>query len=142
MDDSSQERKSMQQFLEWSLKNGAIFPKIEIRTYKENYRGVHALCDINAEERIMTIPLSMILTASIGWKTSSLGEKIRASGVHIDYPYCTYITCVLIDASKDSNHPFRPYYEIFPTNAATFPFFYTGEDLVQLQELSFASKQI
>lgn len=124
--------------LEWAAANGSAFSKVEIRCYDKNFRGVHAACDIATNERILTVPLSMILTASMGWKTSSLGARIKCSGAKVGYPYCTYVSCLLLDASKDPAHFFRPYYDIFPTDASNFPFFFTAHDLSTLHELSIA----
>jgi hypothetical protein len=124
--------------LEWASHNGAAFFKIEIKHYSKNFRGVHSTTDISPNERIVTIPFKMILSAG-GCKNSVLGKKIKDSGVSISYPYCTYIACLLLDASKDPGHFYRPYFDIFPTDASTFPFFYTNQDLATLQELSIAS---
>ena len=132
------EEERIKAFLEWAACNGAMFSKTEIKCYGKNFRGVHAVSNISPNERIVTIPFKMILTASMGWKNSSLGKKIKDSGVTINYPYCTYLSCLLLDASKDPTHFFHPYYNIFPTDASTFPFFYTNQDLIALQELSIA----
>eukprot|EP00826_Nyctotherus_ovalis_P048802 TRINITY_DN5790_c0_g10_i1.p1 TRINITY_DN5790_c0_g10~~TRINITY_DN5790_c0_g10_i1.p1 ORF type:complete len:237 (-),score=38.18 TRINITY_DN5790_c0_g10_i1:850-1560(-) len=134
------EEQKVKKLLEWAAANGSTFSKVEIRCYEKNFRGVHAACDIAANERILTVPLSMILTASMGWKASSLGARIKSSGVEVGYPYCTYVSCLLLDASKDSTHFFRPYHDIFPTDASNFPFFFAAHDLSTLQELSIAEK--
>ncbi len=134
--DPAAEDVAMQRFLKWMLDNGASFPKVEIRRYSRNFRGVHALSDIHKGERVLTIPQKVILTESCGWEKSALGAKIKASGVKINFPYCTYIGCVLFDAKANPAHEFRPYLDIFPTDAATFPFFYSDTELVELAQLS------
>eukprot|EP01022_Parablepharisma_sp_SALTPOND_P035971 TRINITY_DN971_c0_g1_i1.p1 TRINITY_DN971_c0_g1~~TRINITY_DN971_c0_g1_i1.p1 ORF type:complete len:476 (-),score=32.41 TRINITY_DN971_c0_g1_i1:16-1443(-) len=138
MENSTEKHKEIESFLKWASSKGAIFPKIEIRCYGKDFRGVHAASDISKGERIVTIPYALILTESTAYKQSPLAVKIKASDVSIGNPYCTYIECLLFEAAKDINHPFRPYFDVFPTDASTFPFFYSGDDLAELQELSIA----
>ena len=124
--------------MKWMEDNGTYCGNIKIRQYAKNFRGVHAARDIRSGQRIMTIPEKLILTESKAWAKSPLGAKIKASGVTIDYPYCTYIGCLLLDAKKDEKHEFRPYYDMFPTDSSAFPLCYNEEEQGLLSEISIA----
>jgi len=132
-------KDKVQQLFDWAISNGIKFPKMEIRTYSPNFRGVHAKDTIHTGEAIVSVPINMILTETIGYTKSPLGAKIKASGVKILFPYCTYLACLLNDASKDPKHFIRPYFDMFPTDAKTYPICYNDDDLNDLKELSIYS---
>lgn len=99
--------KELNNLMAWAKAKGAKFNKITIKYYSPDFRGVHATSSIMSGERIMTIPDEIILTSTVGIKESPLGAKIYDSEVDIDYPYCTYISCLLFEAEKNPKHKWR-----------------------------------
>jgi len=50
-------------------KGGADFSKLKLRYYSANYRGVHAKNDISSGETILYVPLPMIITLEMAFKS-------------------------------------------------------------------------
>jgi hypothetical protein len=62
----------------WLRDGGGLFPKLYLRYYSEDYRGVHCLTRIPAEDTVLYVPLKYIMTSEIA-KGSDIGKKIIAS---------------------------------------------------------------
>ena len=50
-------------------KEGATFPKLKMRYYAENYRGVHSLSAIKKNETILCVPLKLMITLEMAYKS-------------------------------------------------------------------------
>ena len=65
-----------QVFEKWLLDNGAKFPKLQLRDYGRDVRGVHTDSAIGDEEEIFSIPFRLIITVEMG-KEREIGKKVR-----------------------------------------------------------------
>ena len=54
---------------QWLLRNGARYPKLELRDYGNEVRGCHATEEIPEDEVIIHIPLKCIITVEMGKET-------------------------------------------------------------------------
>ncbi len=132
----SEEKKAIDRLQEWVRANGAKYSKIKLAYYSTDFRGIHASRRIKKGERILTIGEKLLLTETSASRDSPLGRKILNCGVSIDYPYCTAIACLLLEAKKDPKHWWRPYADVFPLDASSFPYFFTGADREALTGLN------
>jgi hypothetical protein len=63
------ERKRFQVLLDWMQKEKADFSKLKLRYYTENYRGVHASMNIKNGETVLYVPLDLIITLEMAFKS-------------------------------------------------------------------------
>jgi hypothetical protein len=50
------ERKRFQDMFDWMAEGGSEFPKLKLRYYSADYRGVHASTDLAKGETILFVP--------------------------------------------------------------------------------------
>ena len=58
-------RKVYETLTEWVTKAGGDVSKTKIRWYTENFRGLHATCDIKVGEVVMFIPDEQLVTQKV-----------------------------------------------------------------------------
>ena len=63
------ERKRFQNLLDWMLREKSDFSKLKLRYYTENYRGVHAAQTIKNGETVLYVPLHLIITLEMAFKS-------------------------------------------------------------------------
>ena len=71
------ERQRFNAMFDWMKKGGAQFPKLKLRYYTEDYRGVHAATQIEKGETILYVPLSQLLTLDMAMQ-SPIGSLMAA----------------------------------------------------------------
>jgi hypothetical protein len=59
---------------------GADFSKLKLRYYTENYRGVHANTNIKNGETVLFVPLPLIITLEMAFK-SPIGKLMYEKGL-------------------------------------------------------------
>lgn len=59
---------------------GSDFSKLKLRYYAENYRGVHALNNIKNGEIVLFVPLPLIITLEMAFK-SPIGKLMYEKGL-------------------------------------------------------------
>ena len=69
------ERKRFQNLLDWMQKEKSDFSKLKLRYYTENYRGVHAAQTIKNGETVLYVPLNLIITLEMAFK-SPIGRQM------------------------------------------------------------------
>jgi hypothetical protein len=60
--------------------HGADFSKLKLRYYTENYRGVHASQNIKNGETVLFVPLPLIITLEMAFK-SPIGKLMYEKGL-------------------------------------------------------------
>lgn len=58
---ADKDKLKFKKLTDWMKLGGACREKVEIRHYAENFRGVHAACDIREGEIVLFVPLKLIL---------------------------------------------------------------------------------
>lgn len=112
------------------LENGAKFPKLKMRYYSENYRGVHALTEVNRNETIMYVPLDMLITLEMAF-ASPIGKQMYERGLRsrLISPKHTFLgTYIMQERRNPSGSIFQKYLDILPKDITEFPVFFTEED--------------
>jgi len=69
------EKDKFEMLISWLKEGGARFPKLYLQYYSEDYRGVHTLTKIPADEIVLYVPFKHIMTSDIA-KASAIGQKI------------------------------------------------------------------
>ena len=121
-----------QRFEKWLLDNGARFPKLYMRFYSPEVRGVHANEDIPSNEQIVTLPLKVLITEALGQQTE-IGRIVHESGVHLTVPNHCQVIIYMLTTRAEGNSFFQPYYDILPENFDNFPIFWEDDLLNRLQ---------
>ena len=129
-----------QRFEQWLLENGAEFPQLEIKSYDDEVRGVHAVEDIGEDVTVIKIPLKCLITVEMG-KDTEIGQKVLASRLELDAPKHVFIMLFMLVDMRNPNSFFRPYYDILPKTLSNMPIFWTTEE-VRLLDGSYLQTQI
>jgi len=121
------ERERFEHLLTWLREGGALFPKLKMRYYSENYRGVHALRDVRKDECCLYIPKSHIITLEMA-KAAPVGSKMVAADLSLISPKHSYLSTYLLQEKRNSESFWQPYIDILPKSFDTFPIFYSEEE--------------
>lgn len=122
-----------QVFEQWLGDRGAKFPFLESRAYTNNVRGVHASCAIPADEIIMQIPLSCIITDKTGMATET-GRLIQAHRSRFIVPHHLLVIAFMMEEhEKGPVSEYWPYLAVLPVDTSNFPVYWSEEELAWLQ---------
>ena len=108
---------------------GSDFSKLKLRYYAENYRGVHALNNIKNGEVVLFVPLPLIITLEMAFK-SPIGKLMYEKGLRqrLISPKHSFLgTYLMQERRKDVTH-FAQYLDILPKSLRDFPIFFTEEE--------------
>ncbi|KAG5190393.1 hypothetical protein JKP88DRAFT_160443 [Tribonema minus] len=125
---------------QWLLDNGAKFPKLEVHSYDEEFRGMHASCDLPADERIIEVPLKCLITVEMG-KETPVGRAVVAADPDLDAPKHIYLMLFLLTDRLRADSFFRPYYDMLPPSLSNMPVFWEDAKLAWLRG-SFMVRQV
>jgi hypothetical protein len=67
--------------LKWLSDGGAKFPKLYMRYYTVDYRGVHCKARLEPDEIILQVPLKLLMTSEVA-KASKIGQTIKKSHLY------------------------------------------------------------
>ena len=117
-------------FLRNLYKNNAFFPKVEIKFYTNDYRGVISNNKILKYETIMLIPKDCLITLELVLNTS-YGKQIHEIMNHeLNSPKHCLLSCFIL--FEENNPLYKYYFELLPKNYDNFPIFYTQKELEYL----------
>ena len=73
--DASEAQKEIA-FVQWLTENGGKFADcVELRSYDDEVRGVHATRDLETEEILVEVPLKCLITVEMG-KATDVGRAV------------------------------------------------------------------
>ena len=121
------ERVKFNNLVTWLLEGGAIFPKLQMRFYSEDYRGVHSTGFIHRDDLILFIPKSHIITLEIA-KSSPIGSKMVEANLDLLSPKHSYLSTFVLQEKQKPSSFWQPYLEILPQKFRNFPIFFTEEE--------------
>ena len=135
--------KKFNDFFTWLDENEVYYPKLELKYFSDNHRGIYAKTKILKDEHILRIPLDEIITLEMG-KETDIGFKMSSSGVSLLSPkHCNLSFYLLLEKAKIQNNVesyWDKYIDILPKLYNNFPIFYSEEELKQLKGSPFLSK--
>lgn len=120
-------QKALTNFMNWSKKNGALFPDVNFKIYGKNERGVHSTSKIRKGTTIIKIPLNMIIHDGLGEKTP-IGDKITKLNHGRINNFSIIMVVIFILTTIKTNGFFKPYYDILPKDISNFPIFWSDSD--------------
>ena len=119
--------EKVEKFMSWMREGRAKFRGLQLKHYGPDYRGVHTRKTIEASEVFLKVPYDMIITPKSG-KNTEIGKKILATKVKVNWDYLVFITIFLMTEMHNPNSKWKPYLDVYPRLASTFPIFYTEEE--------------
>jgi len=125
--------------LTWLQEGGTSFPKLKIKHYSSNYRGVHATRKIKSKEQIVFIPLSHLITLEMA-KSIGVGKKLVDSGLDLLSPKHSFLSTYLLRERKNPNSFWKPYLDMLPENYNSFPVFFSEDEMKLLEGSPFADQ--
>ena len=82
-DETGLEKDKFDRLEEWLTQGGASFPKLYMKRYSENNRGVHCRVNVPNDTRIMSIPLKFLITVEMG-KDTAIGRQVSLHVITLD----------------------------------------------------------
>lgn len=126
--DENPDEDKFDRHLRWLEECGAQYPRLYLRRYADNMRGVHTREQIGPYERIVMVPLKCLVMDNMGRETP-IGQKVLQSGVPLTAPnHCMVIIYILTDMESGTSF-YQPYYDILPENFDNFPIFWDEEKM-------------
>ncbi len=131
-------------FFKW-LDDGLVcYPKLELKFYSDDHRGVFAKNKIQKNEIVLKIPSSNLITLEMA-KESPVGTKMLNANLDLLSPKHCYLSAFLLqekdkiitstsensNTRENSNTPkskWENYLNILPKNYNNFPIFYTPKE--------------
>jgi len=108
--------------IRWMKDGGCKFPKLYMKYYTEDYRGVHTLCNVPADDMVLYVPRDYIMTTEMA-KDSAIGKAIRRSRYDIRSAH-SWLACYLCQEKHDLKSFWRPYIDILPDRYSNMPIFF------------------
>eukprot|EP00826_Nyctotherus_ovalis_P024906 TRINITY_DN1921_c0_g1_i14.p1 TRINITY_DN1921_c0_g1~~TRINITY_DN1921_c0_g1_i14.p1 ORF type:complete len:238 (-),score=72.56 TRINITY_DN1921_c0_g1_i14:848-1561(-) len=124
LEHSSADMRKIESFMRWMRESGAQFKGLRLKFYGPDYRGVHTNETIEANEIFLKVPYHMIITPKSG-KNTEIGKKILATKVKINWDYLVFITIFLMIEMHNPKSKWKPYLDVYPRLANSFPIFYS-----------------
>ena len=111
-------------------KSNSFFPKVEIKFYTNDYRGVIANSDIIKYETIISIPKDCLITLELVLN-KPYGKQISELMHHeLNSPKHCLLSCFLL--FEENNPEYKYYFDLLPRDYSNFPIFYTQNELEYL----------
>lgn len=121
---NSEDMKRIELFMTWMREGGAKYKGLRLKHYGPDYRGVHTNKKLEANEVFLKVPYHMIITPKSG-KNTEVGKKILSTKVKVSWDYLVFITIFLMVEMHNPKSKWKPYLDVYPRLASTFPIFYS-----------------
>ena len=121
------ERKKFDDLVSWLIEGGSIFPKLQMRFYSQDYRGVHCTSFAHKDECILFVPKSHIITLEMA-KEAPIGAKMVEANLDLLSPKHCFLSSYMLQEKVKPDSFWLPYLRILPEKYSNFPIFYTEEE--------------
>jgi histone-lysine N-methyltransferase SETD3 len=128
-----------EQMVTWLRDGGGQFPKLYLKYYSDDYRGVHCLTKVPEDDTILYVPFKYIMTSEVA-KASAIGKSIISSNVDLRSKH-SYLASYVLQEKKQEKSFWDPYINILPQHYANMPIFF-GEEHLALLRGSFTLEKI
>ena len=96
--------------MQWLTDCGAKFSNcVELKSYGEEIRGVHAARDLQSEEILIEVPLRCLITVEMG-KATDVGRAVLEAELELDAPKHVFLMLFVLLDRRDTRSFFVPYY--------------------------------
>lgn len=117
--------------VKWLRDGGGLFPKLYLKYYSDDYRGVHCLTKVPEDDVILYVPFKYIMTSEVA-KASKIGTMIVNSNVDLRSKH-SYLASYLLQEKHQESSFWDPYINILPVFYANMPIFFDEQHLKLLQ---------
>lgn len=120
--------------LDWMKDGGANYDKLKLVYYNEKNRAVHAKSDIHTGEQVLYVPLSLLVTLEMAYK-SPIGKKMYENGLtqSLISPKHTFLCAYMLQEMKKEETYWQTYIDLLPKSVNEFPVFFTDEEKTWLE---------
>mmetsp|Transcript_3718 Transcript_3718/g.5072 ORF Transcript_3718/g.5072 Transcript_3718/m.5072 type:complete len:603 (+) Transcript_3718:247-2055(+) len=122
--------------LKWMKDGGCKFPKLYLKYYSEDYRGVHSLCKIPSNDCVLYVPLKYLMTNEVAME-SEIGKAIQKSGYEMRSEHSWLAVYLIQEKHKAAKSFWKPYIDILPDKYGNMPMLF-GDVYKQHLEGSYA----
>jgi histone-lysine N-methyltransferase SETD3 len=115
------------------------YPKLELKFFSDDHRGIYAKNKIQKDELVVKIPLNMLITLEMA-KESPIGQKMVNANLDLYSPKHCYLATFLLQEISKKDSQWKLYLDILPKCNDNFPIFYTTEEKKWLSGSPFLSQ--
>ena len=126
------ERVKFNNLVNWLKSGNSEFPKLEMRFYSQDYRGVHCTSFAHKDECLLFVPKSHIITLEMA-KATPIGSKMVQADLDLLSPKHCFLTTFILQERRIPNSFWEPYLNILPEKLANFPIFFTDDEKAWLE---------
>lgn len=115
----------------WLRNGGARFPKLYMKYYSDDYRGVHCLARVSTNDTVLYVPLKYIITSEVA-KDSDIGRRIIKANIELRSKHSYIAAYLLQERARGKSSFWEPYIRILPERYANMPIFFPEDELAWL----------
>jgi len=123
-------------FTKWMKEKGAEFGKIELKYFYKDYRGVMATDDINENEVIISVPISIMITLEMA-REASIGKQCLEKHANLIYPNNSLLSTFVLSEKANPGSPWSLFFKTLPQSVDNFPIFYNKAERNLLEGSNF-----
>lgn len=116
----------LSQFSAFLKSNNVEFPHIELKEFAHNFRGVVLTSNVQAKQRLLQIPLSILITSEVA-RASSLKYLLPALPNLGSQSLLALF--LLLEVHKKQNSIYHQWLQLMPTAFRTLPMFFSLDEL-------------
>jgi len=106
--------------VKWMKDGGCKFPKLYLKYYSQDYRGVHTLCKIAPNDCVLFVPKDYLMTNEVAME-SKIGREIQKSGYEMRSEHSWLAVYLIQEKHKRSKSFWYPYISILPDKYGNMP---------------------
>lgn len=110
--------------------------KLNIETYNEGYRGIHAKENIKKGEIILKLPIGYLITNKMASENNLNIKKISEIN-DLRYSNHSQIAFYMLIDKEQENPKFKSYYDVLPETLNIIPYFWSEDELSLLENSPF-----
>eukprot|EP00954_Amorphochlora_amoebiformis_P029444 1393171-Amorphochlora_amoeboformis.AAC.1 len=111
--------------VKWMKDGGCKFPKLYLKYYSQDYRGVHTLCKIPPSDCVLFVPKNYLMTNEVAME-SEIGKAIQNSGYDMRSEHSWLAVYLIQEKHKRAKSFWKPYIDILPDKYGNMPMLFGG----------------
>ena len=127
-------------FIKWlNTSIESYFPKLELKYFSNDHRGVFAKTKIYKDEAILRVPYNKLITLEIA-RESIIGMQIINNGLSLLSPKHCFLSAYLLQEKVNKESKWKEFLKIIPAKYDNFPIFFDEIEMSYLEGSPFLSK--
>lgn len=129
-------------FVKWlNTSKESYFPKLELKYFSNDHRGVFAKTKIYKDEAILRVPYNKLITLEIA-RESTIGLQIINNGLGLLSPKHCFLSAYLLQEKANKDSKWKEYLNVIPAKYDNFPIFFDETEMKYLDGSPFLSKHL